>query len=109
MFPNFSELKSEIAKLRDAHQSPTVNLEEYRSTVREVAQLKERLSDAENAKSEANAKWLKKLEESERRKAEEIGELKVRCLYNDLKYYDLYKSCMKNKPCPILNSAIPSI
>nr|XP_039269720.1 kinesin-like protein KIF14 isoform X3 [Styela clava] len=70
------ELKSEIAKLRAAHQSSSANAEEYQASVREIAQLREKLSAAENDKNETNIRWLKKLEESEKRKAEEIQELK---------------------------------
>lgn len=74
---HFVELKSEIAKLRDAQQSESRNIKEYQRTMNEVASLKERLVIANRDKMEVDEMWRKQVMASENRKAQEIAELEV--------------------------------
>lgn len=75
---NFTELKAEITKLKEASKHSDIDPSKYKTTLKEVSILRQQLCASENEKKEVQNVWKEKLEQSEKRKAEEINELKVK-------------------------------
>lgn len=70
-------MKAEIAKLKEAYGQRKIDPSEYETSLLEVNALRQQLTAAQKENAQVQAKWIKKLEQSEKRKAEEINELKV--------------------------------
>ncbi|XP_070581962.1 kinesin-like protein KIF14 isoform X2 [Ptychodera flava] len=69
------ELRAEIEKLKGQSQGGMVSETDYQSSLSEIASLKEKLLESEQAMTEATKAWEEKLKQSEKRKMEESKEL----------------------------------
>ncbi|XP_076822922.1 kinesin-like protein KIF14 isoform X2 [Clavelina lepadiformis] len=70
------ELKAEIAKLKERYGQNEIDPDEFKASLQEVSSLRQQLCTAERERDEVQEQWKRKLEQSEKRKAEEINELK---------------------------------
>jgi len=71
--------------LKEAYGQNKIDPSEFKASLLEVSSLRKQLSDAEKEKAQVQEEWMKKFEQSERRKAEEINELKVKKIWK--KFY----------------------
>lgn len=79
VIPRFllTELKAEVAKLKESCKHPEVDPKQFKASLQEVSLLRQRLCAAEREKEEAQEEWKRRLMQSEKHKTDEINELKV--------------------------------